>query len=117
MIGAILLSSDDGQGLTAPQAVTAAHPMEFPMTHLVTASALALSLVASLSSAASAQSYNAPAGIPAATAPGGLEGAAAPGNLHRYEQRFDRSAVGPVSVERVETTGSIGRTHGVRAVR
>ncbi|KQT61025.1 hypothetical protein ASG52_17465 [Methylobacterium sp. Leaf456] len=87
------------------------------MTRLVTASALALSLVAGLSSAASAQSYNAPAGIPAATAPGGLEGTAGAGNLYRYEQRFDRNAVGPISVERVETTGSIGRTHGARAVR
>jgi len=87
------------------------------MTRLVTASALALSLAAGLSSAASAQSYNAPAGIPAATAPGGLEGTAGPGNLYRYEQRFDRNAVGPITVERVETTGSIGRTHGTRGVR
>lgn len=87
------------------------------MTRFVTASALALSLAAGLSSAASAQSYNAPAGIPAVTAPGGLEGTAAPGNLRRYEQRFDRNAVGPISVDRAETTGSIGRTYGARTVR
>ncbi len=82
------------------------------MTRTLTASALALSLVAGLTGAASAQSYNAPAGIPAVTAPGGLEGSAASGNLRRYEQRFDR--LGTVAVEGVYTTGSIGRVHTAR---
>lgn len=79
------------------------------MSRLVAASVLALSLTAGLSSAASAQSYNAPAGIPAVTAPGGLDGLAASGNLQRYEQRLGRATVGPIRIERVETTGAIRR--------
>ncbi|GAB6843460.1 hypothetical protein JCM2811A_24620 [Methylorubrum rhodinum] len=98
--------------MTAPGRI-APNRMEFPMSRLVsrlvTASALALSLVGGLSSTASAQSYNAPAGIPAVTAPGGLEGTAAAGNLQRYEQRLGRATVGPIRIDRVETTGSIRR--------
>ncbi|GJE57002.1 MULTISPECIES: hypothetical protein [Methylobacterium] len=40
------------------------------MTRLLTASALALALVGAVPAAALAQSYNAPAGIPAQAAPG-----------------------------------------------
>ena len=65
----------------------------------------ALGLV--LSSAAFAQSYNAPAGIPAVTAPGGLEGRAAAGNLEDYADRYTRSRPGQVSVDGVYTTGSV----------
>lgn len=71
---------------------------------------LGAALGATLSTAALAQSYNAPAGIPAATAPGGLEGMAASGNLQRYGQRLGHTNVGPITVDRVETTGSIRRT-------
>ncbi|WP_430912360.1 hypothetical protein [Methylobacterium sp. sgz302541] len=52
----------------------------------VTGAALALA-TAVLATAASAQSYTAPAGIPAVTAPGGLEGRAALPNLHGTESR------------------------------
>ncbi|MDV2985214.1 UNVERIFIED_CONTAM: hypothetical protein Q9R58_12905 [Methylobacteriaceae bacterium AG10] len=65
-----------------------------------------------LTTAASAQSYNAPAGIPAVTAPGGLVGAAGPGNVERYLDRGGR--YGTVSVDGVYTTGSTVR--GARAV-
>jgi len=61
---------------------------------------LGAALGAGLSTAASAQSYNAPAGIPAATAPGGLTGTAAPRNVERFVQRHGHS-------ERVVTTGSV----------
>jgi hypothetical protein len=44
----------------------------------------------------SAQSYNAPAGIPAVTAPGGLVGIAGQGNVERYLDRDGRH--GTVSV-------------------
>ncbi|KQT61026.1 hypothetical protein ASG52_17470 [Methylobacterium sp. Leaf456] len=57
-------------------------------------------LGASLSTAALAQSFNAPAGIPAATAPGGLTGLAAPGNVGRFVQRRGYP-------ERAVTTGSV----------
>ncbi len=57
-----------------------------------------------LSTAAPAQSYNAPAGIPAATAPGGLTGAAAAGNVQRYVQR--RRVPADLD-ERAVTTGSV----------
>lgn len=43
--------------------------------------ALGLALSTSLATTAFAQSYNAPAGIPAVTAPGGVEGRAAVPNL------------------------------------
>lgn len=82
------------------------------MSRILAASALALSLVAGLTGAASAQSYNAPAGIPSATAPGGLTGTAAVGNLRRFEQRFERP--GTATVEGVYATGSIGRARNAR---
>ena len=65
-----------------------------------------------LTTAASAQSYNAPAGIPAVTAPGGLVGIAGPGNVERYLDRDGRH--GTVSVDGVYTTGSTVR--GARTV-
>ncbi|MBD8907883.1 hypothetical protein [Methylorubrum zatmanii] len=64
-------------------------------------------LALGLSGAASAQSYNAPAGIPAVTAPGGLTGLAGPGNVQRYMDGDSR--YGTVSVEGVYTTGSAAR--------
>ncbi|MET0258834.1 MAG: hypothetical protein ABW179_09645 [Methylobacterium sp.] len=60
-----------------------------------------------LSTTAFAQSYNAPAGIPAATAPGGLEGRAGARNLERYDSRYARPGAGRVSVDGVYTTGSV----------
>jgi hypothetical protein len=66
-----------------------------------------------LTTAASAQSYNAPAGIPAVTAPGGLVGIAGPGNVERYLDRDGRH--GTVSVDGVYTTGSTVR--GARTVQ
>ena len=78
------------------------------MTRILTASVLALALT----TAASAQSYNAPAGIPAVTAPGGLVGIAGPGNVERYLDRDGRH--GTVSVDGVYTTGSTVR--GARTV-
>ncbi len=71
------------------------------ISRIVAGAALGLALT----TAASAQSYNAPAGIPAVTAPGGLKGQAAPGNVDRYAQRYERS--GFVSVDGVYTTGSV----------
>ncbi|GJE57023.1 MULTISPECIES: hypothetical protein [Methylobacterium] len=84
------------------------------MSRILAASALALSLVAGLPAAASAQSYNAPAGIPAVTAPGGLEGAAAVSNLQAYDGRSYQVRPGEVSVEGVYTTGSIRTPQAVR---
>ncbi|GJE18565.1 hypothetical protein [Methylobacterium marchantiae] len=73
--------------------------------------ALGLSVAAS---AASAQSYNAPAGIPAAVAPGGLAGRAAPSNLMEF--RDGRSAHAPRRGHEGEiTTGSTRR--GERGAR
>ncbi len=60
-----------------------------------------------LTTAASAQSYNAPAGIPAVTAPGGLEGLAGPTNLHRGAGRHGHPAA-PWN-EGVSVTGSTVR--------
>ncbi|KQQ23129.1 hypothetical protein ASF53_23270 [Methylobacterium sp. Leaf123] len=65
-----------------------------------------------LTTAASAQSYNAPAGIPAVTAPGGLVGIAGPGNVQRYFGHDGRH--GTVAVEGVYATGSTVR--GAHAV-
>lgn len=81
---------------------------------LVTASlALALGLSAS---AALAQSYNAPAGIPAALAPGGLEGRAAGPNLYDVTEGRGRAVVSPRDrYERDVTTGSVRRTSGKTA--
>ena len=64
-----------------------------------------------LTTAASAQSYNAPAGIPAATAPGGLVGLAGAGNVQLYAERAHRP--GSLSVEGVTITGLTAR--GARA--
>ncbi len=60
-----------------------------------------------LSTTTFAQSYTAPAGIPAATAPGGLEGQAAARNAEAYNGRSVRSRAGEVSVDGVYTTGSV----------
>ncbi|GJE57022.1 MULTISPECIES: hypothetical protein [Methylobacterium] len=60
-----------------------------------------------LSTTAFAQSYNAPAGIPAATAPGGFEGRAAERNIEAYNGRYARPRDGQVSVDGVYTTGSV----------
>lgn len=81
------------------------------MFRILTASTLALSLVAGLPGAASAQSYTAPAGIPAVTAPGGLDGIADASNLGR---RSYQSAPRDVSVETIDTTGSV---HAPQAAR
>ncbi len=81
------------------------------MSRILTVSVLALSLAAGVTGSAFAQSYNAPAGIPAVTAPGGLVGAAGPGNVERYLDRDGR--YGTVSVDGVYTTGSAVR--GARA--
>lgn len=61
-----------------------------------------------LSSAAFAQSYNAPAGIPAATAPGGLEGQAASRNVNEYSGRYSRPVRGQADAD--YTTGSVRGT-------
>ncbi len=75
------------------------------MSRLLTAAALALSLTAGLTGAASAQSYNAPAGIPTATAPGGLDGT-------HHGQRLQQS--GAAATDTVFTTGSIRRARSAR---
>ena len=68
-----------------------------------------------LSTAALAQSYTAPAGIPAATAPGGLEGRAAVPNLLAERERTNR--VGTVYGTTDDlVTGSVRRPHHSRAV-
>lgn len=85
------------------------------MSRVLAASALALSLVAGLPTAASAQSYMAPAGIPAVTAPGGLEGAAAASNLRDYEGRSYRAVPGTGQVEGIDATGSIRVPHAGRS--
>ena len=68
-----------------------------------------------LSTTAFAQSYTAPAGIPAVTAPGGLEGRAAAGNLDAYYGRSYRPGPGEVSVEGIYTTGSVRGTQVERS--
>lgn len=76
------------------------------MTRFLAAAALGLTL----STAASAQSFTAPAGIPAVTAPGGLEGRAAAENL---DAARNVSVYGPnveVSVGEM-TTGSLRSSH------
>lgn len=81
------------------------------MSRILTASALALSLVAGLPAAAFAQSYTAPAGIPAVTAPGGLVGSVDASNIAR---RSYQSAPRNASVEGIDTTGSIRAPQAVR---
>ncbi|KQO69858.1 hypothetical protein ASF22_17855 [Methylobacterium sp. Leaf87] len=60
-----------------------------------------------LSSAALAQSYTAPAGIPAATAPGGLEGRAADRNFHAYTGRLSHPVPGRSGAADADVTGSV----------
>lgn len=73
------------------------------ISRLVTGAILGLALT----TAASAQSYNAPAGIPAVTAPGGVNGLAGEANLHRNAERHGRPAV--LWNEGVSVTGSTVR--------
>lgn len=80
--------------------------MKYPMTRILTASVLALALT----TAASAQSYNAPAGIPAVTAPGGL--ADDVGAVQRPTARDTRFGTLPAGADL--TTGSVRRTHHTR---
>ena len=61
-----------------------------------------------ISSAALAQSYTAPAGIPAATAPGGLDGQAASRNVAEYTGRYSRPVRGQTDAD--YTTGSVKGT-------
>ncbi len=63
-----------------------------------------------LTTAASAQSYNAPAGIPAVTAPGGL--ADDVGAVQRPTARDTRFGTLPAGADL--TTGSVRRTHHTR---
>lgn len=72
------------------------------MTRLATA-ALAFGLVAAAPAAALAQSYTAPAGIPADTAPGAATG-------------FQRAWTAPAATD-VQTTGSVARPNRVPATR
>lgn len=74
------------------------------MTHPRLTAALAIALGLS-ASGAFAQSYNAPAGIPAAVAPGGLEGQAAGRNL--YELRNRGQFLVPQDARGEITTGSV----------
>ena len=62
-----------------------------------------------LTTAASAQSYNAPAGIPAVTAPGGLNDA---GAVQRSTVRDTRLGTLPADADL--TTGSVRRPHHAR---
>ncbi|MDV2985213.1 UNVERIFIED_CONTAM: hypothetical protein Q9R58_12900 [Methylobacteriaceae bacterium AG10] len=78
------------------------------MSRILTASALALSLVAAAGPAA-AQSYNAPAGIPAVTAPGGRFDEA--GTAQRPTARDSR--LGTLPTDSL-TTGSVQRARTAR---
>lgn len=76
----------------------------------ITGAALGLALAAAgFATAASAQSYTAPAGIPAAVAPGGLEGRAVLPNLYDAQRRGDRA---PVIVDDGFSTGSVRGARG-----
>jgi hypothetical protein len=83
--------------------------MEYSMTRILTASVLALSLAAGVTGPASAQSYNAPAGIPTVTAPGGLNDA---GAVQRSTVRDTRLGTLPADADL--TTGSVRRPHHAR---
>ncbi|KQP34958.1 hypothetical protein [Methylobacterium sp. Leaf100] len=76
------------------------------MSRILTLSVLALTAVAGLTGAASAQSYTAPAGIPAVTAPGGVAGAPA-NDRHRLDGAVPAWVVGAD----VATTGSLRAPH------
>ncbi|GJD35156.1 hypothetical protein [Methylobacterium aerolatum] len=81
----------------------------------MTARLLAGALVGlSLTTGAFAQSFTAPAGIPAVTAPGGVQGRAAVPNLID-----SRNVDGYVVIrdDAVDATGSIPHGHGGRIVR
>lgn len=67
-----------------------------------------------LSTTAFAQSFTAPAGIPAVTAPGGVEGQAAVRNLNDAR---NVGAYARVRDDGVAVTGSIPRPHGTRLDR
>lgn len=71
---------------------------------------LGAALGLTLSSAALAQSYTAPAGIPAATAPGGLDGQAAAWNIRAYDSRFSRPVRARIDLGRADTTKSVRQT-------
>lgn len=73
------------------------------ISRLITGAILGLALT----TAASAQSYTAPAGIPAVTAPGGVNGLAGATNLHRNAVRHGRPAV--LADDGVFVTGSTVR--------
>lgn len=68
---------------------------------------LGAALGLALAGAAHAQSYTAPAGIPAATAPGGLAGQAAARNIGEYDGRFSRPGRARIDVDGAVTTGSV----------
>ncbi len=76
------------------------------MSRILAASVLALALT----TAASAQSYNAPAGIPTVTAPGGLVDDV--GGVQRSTVRDTR--LGTLPADANLTTGSVRRTHHAR---
>lgn len=71
---------------------------------------LGAALGLALSSAALAQSYTAPAGIPAATAPGGLDGQAAARNVGESNSRVSRPIRTRIDTDGAVTTGSVSRT-------
>ncbi|KQQ23130.1 hypothetical protein ASF53_23275 [Methylobacterium sp. Leaf123] len=79
------------------------------MSRILTASVLALALTAGVTGSAAAQSYNAPAGIPAVTAPGGQSDEA--GLMQRHTTRDSR--LGTVSADSL-TTGSVHRSRTAR---
>lgn len=73
---------------------------------------LGAALGLALSSAALAQSYTAPAGIPAATAPGGLDGQSAARHVGEYNGRYYRPVRGQADAD--YTTGSVRGTPSQR---
>lgn len=78
------------------------------MTRII--AALAFSLAVGVTGPALAQSYNAPAGIPAVTAPGGLIGDV--GAVQRSSARDARLGTLPADAEL--NTGSVRRMHHAR---
>ena len=71
---------------------------------------LGAALGLTLSGTAFAQSYTAPAGIPAVTAPGGLDGLAAARNIGEYDSRFSRPVRTRIDMDGAVTTGSVRQT-------
>lgn len=96
--------------MTDEPLVTADNPMESLMSRILTASVLALTLAAGVTGTASAQSYNAPTGIPTVTAPGGLVSDVIA--VQRPTARDTR--LGTVPADANLTTGSLQRTHHAR---